>query len=109
MIFRKGVSDLSQADQRAKLPLYYAPQIMHAMCMAINRVVMTDIAGHTITIVPSGTVKRKREDNDNVQEKEFSLCKSLDFCKCLKEVDGSAPSTQFAAEHDNGEDQGDMW
>jgi hypothetical protein len=89
---------------------------MHAVSMAMHRLVALGVANHSLRISPNlqgggSSGKRKRGGVDDGGQNPQPLQIAMDSCRCLKETMASnaGASMYVVTQHDYGEDTGSMW
>lgn len=105
-----GLRDLSTGAERSRLPLYYVPQILDAVCDALSMAAHAKLVGFTVKVSQT-TRSRKRKDGADSQQQELAV--ALDSSHVLKDMLALSSS----AEELNGArtlthqqlDQGGLW
>lgn len=106
--------DISKEAERARLPLYYIPQVLDSVSDALSISAQAKLAGFNIKVMQTSNNKRKREDPNNT---DHSLGRAMDINGATRDCEPGQASTSFLSTASFSQrqmylarlDQGSLW
>lgn len=116
------IKDISLAVERSRLPLYYIPQVLDAVCDALSMSVHAKIAGFTVKVLQTSKYKRKQQKDGDSNKSDIG--NAMDINGVLKESNNQPQGAGAGKSYEDDEaaaalrkkqrgllhlDQGSLW